>query len=154
MTLKLALGRAVHITGKLRKEPDTAVFMSANGLIRAPDFCKSGDNVAATHAGALQFPVVSLFKRIEPPMSPQTVPEIVFHTRARNDALGEPNPFEWKDVSTAELFARKNIVLFAVPGRSPPPARTPTCRVSSVTMTTFVPPGSMPSIACRSTMPS
>jgi len=73
MACKLALQRAVHITGKLRKEPDTA----ANRLIRAPDICKSGGNMAATHAGTFQFSVVSFFKRIEPPMSPQTVPEIV-----------------------------------------------------------------------------
>jgi len=48
MPSKVALGRAVHITGKLRKEPDTAVFLSANGLIRTHDFCKSGSNVAVT----------------------------------------------------------------------------------------------------------
>jgi peroxiredoxin len=55
-------------------------------------------------------------------MTPQTVPDIVFHTRVRNDALGGPNPFEWKDVSTQELFGGKNVVLFAVPG-----AFTPSC---------------------------
>jgi hypothetical protein len=47
MALKLAGERAFHITGKLRKEPDTGVFVSANGLIRMDDFCKSGGNVAA-----------------------------------------------------------------------------------------------------------
>lgn len=55
-------------------------------------------------------------------MTRDTVPDIVFHTRVRNDALGGPNPFEWKDVSTQELFSDKNVVFFAVPG-----AFTPAC---------------------------
>lgn len=55
-------------------------------------------------------------------MTPDTVPDVVFHTRVRNDAIGGPNPFEWKDVTTAELFAGKEVVLFALPG-----AFTPAC---------------------------
>ncbi len=58
-------------------------------------------------------------------MRPQTVPDVTFHTRVRNDALGGPNPYEWKDVTTADLFAGKDAVLFAVPG-----AFTPACSES------------------------
>ena len=43
-------------------------------------------------------------------MTPETVPDVVFHTRVRNDALGGPNPFEWKDVATADVFRGKRVV--------------------------------------------
>ena len=50
------------------------------------------------------------------------VPTVISKTRVRNDALGGPNPFEWKDVSTGEIFDGQKVVLFALPG-----AFTPTC---------------------------
>ena len=50
------------------------------------------------------------------------VPDVTFKTRVRNEALGGPNPFEWKDLSSADIFAGKKVVLFALPG-----AFTPTC---------------------------
>lgn len=55
-------------------------------------------------------------------MHPQIVPPTVFHTRVRNEALDGPNPFEWKDVSTSEIFAGRRVILFALPG-----AFTPAC---------------------------
>ncbi|MBK8908744.1 MAG: peroxiredoxin [Rhodospirillales bacterium] len=54
-----------------------------------------------------------------------TVPNVTFKTRVRNDALGGPNPFEWKDLTTDEIFKGKRVVLFALPG-----AFTPTCSSS------------------------
>lgn len=55
----------------------------------------------------------------------QTVPQVIFKTRVRNDALEGPNPFEWKDVSTDDLFKGKRVVVFSLPG-----AFTPTCSTS------------------------
>ncbi|SBT03436.1 putative Peroxiredoxin [Candidatus Accumulibacter aalborgensis] len=53
------------------------------------------------------------------------VPSVTFKTRVRNDALGGPNPFEWKDLTSDEIFKGKNVVVFSLPG-----AFTPTCSTS------------------------
>lgn len=50
------------------------------------------------------------------------VPNATFKTRVRNDALEGPNPFEWKELTTDDVFAGKRVVFFALPG-----AFTPTC---------------------------
>ncbi len=55
-------------------------------------------------------------------MTPERVPDTIFHTRVRNPDLPGDNPFEWRDLSTADIFAGRNVVLFAVPG-----AFTPAC---------------------------
>ncbi len=53
------------------------------------------------------------------------VPNTVFKTRVRNDALDGPNPFEWKDLSSDDIFKGKKVVVFSLPG-----AFTPTCSTS------------------------
>lgn len=55
-------------------------------------------------------------------MKPTSVPNVTFHTRVRNEALGGPNPFEWKEVTSEDIFRAKRVVLFALPG-----AFTPAC---------------------------
>ncbi len=53
------------------------------------------------------------------------VPNVTFKTRVRNDDLDGPNPYEWKDLTTEDIFAGKKIVVFSLPG-----AFTPTCSTS------------------------
>lgn len=53
------------------------------------------------------------------------VPNVICKTRVRNEALGGSNPFEWKDLSSDEIFKGKKVVVFSLPG-----AFTPTCSTS------------------------
>lgn len=50
------------------------------------------------------------------------VPEVTFKTRVRDESVGGENPFVWKDVTSAEIFDGKSIIIVALPG-----AFTPTC---------------------------
>ena len=51
-----------------------------------------------------------------------TVPNVVFKTRVRDESIGGSNPFRWQDVTTADVFKGKKVVIVALPG-----AFTPTC---------------------------
>jgi len=51
-----------------------------------------------------------------------TVPQVTFKTRVRDESIGGDNPFRWQDVTTADIFKNKKVVLFSLPG-----AFTPTC---------------------------
>ena len=58
-------------------------------------------------------------------MKMPTIPNVTFQTRVRDDAIEGPNPFEWKEVFSHEIFKDRKVVLFALPG-----AFTPTCSTS------------------------
>mgnify|MGYP003959747709 FL=1 len=53
------------------------------------------------------------------------VPQAIFKTRVRNNAIEGDNPFEWKDLSSDDVFKGKKVVVFSLPG-----AFTPTCSTS------------------------
>ena len=55
----------------------------------------------------------------------EQVPNVVFKTRVRDESIGGDNPFKWQDVSTADIFAGKRVIVFSLPG-----AFTPTCSTS------------------------
>lgn len=58
-------------------------------------------------------------------MHPHTVPDATFHTRVRSEGSKDSNPFEWKSLTSDDVFADKRVVLFALPG-----AFTPACSES------------------------
>ena len=46
-----------------------------------------------------------------------SVPQVIFKSRVRDNSLVDSsNPFVWKDVSTNDLFAKKRVAIFALPG--------------------------------------
>jgi peroxiredoxin len=55
-------------------------------------------------------------------MNNQTVPNVTFKTRVRDESVDGENPFRWEEKTTADIFAGKNIIIVALPG-----AFTPTC---------------------------
>lgn len=50
------------------------------------------------------------------------LPQVTFHTRVRDEAVGGPNPYRWQDMTTDDYFKGKRVILFSLPG-----AFTPTC---------------------------
>ncbi len=58
-------------------------------------------------------------------ITPKNVPNVILKTRVRDESIGGDNPFDWKDLSTAEYFKDRTVVVFSLPG-----AFTPTCSSS------------------------
>ena len=52
----------------------------------------------------------------------ETVPNVVFKTRVRDESVEGQNPYRWQDTTSGDIFAGKKVVVFSLPG-----AFTPTC---------------------------
>ena len=52
----------------------------------------------------------------------QTIPQISFKTRVRDESIGGDNPYRWQEMSSDDYFAGKKVIIFSLPG-----AFTPTC---------------------------
>jgi peroxiredoxin len=55
------------------------------------------------------------------------VPDVTFKVRVRDESIGGDNPFKWIDVTTEEIFSKRRVVVFSLPG-----AFTPTCSTYQV----------------------
>ena len=44
------------------------------------------------------------------------VPDVVFKTRIRDEAIEGDNPYKWKDKTSDELFKNCKVILFSLPG--------------------------------------
>ena len=45
----------------------------------------------------------------------ESVPDVTFRTRVRDESVDGPNPFRWQDVTTDEIFGGRRVVVFALP---------------------------------------
>jgi len=50
------------------------------------------------------------------------VPNVTFKTRVRDESISDPNPYRWQNMTSADYFAGKRVIVFSLPG-----AFTPTC---------------------------
>ena len=92
----------------------TAMMM----MLAAPSmgFMRTPMRMAATTAG----------EAIKHVTEGTTVPSVTFKCRTRIES-DEENPFDWKDITSEDIFKGKRVVVFALPG-----AVTPTCSSTHV----------------------
>jgi thioredoxin-dependent peroxiredoxin len=107
----------VMITSSLRLTASMAVLASACAFSGLAPLGRVGVR-SALRGGAQSFATQTKMQLKEG----DAIPNVVFKARVRDEKIGGPNPFTWKDVKSADLFKGKRAVIFSLPG-----AFTPTC---------------------------
>lgn len=60
-------------------------------------------------------------------MEGRRIPTVTFKTRVRDESVGGENPFRWQDLSSDEMFRKRRVALFSLPGAYTPVCSTRQC---------------------------
>lgn len=97
----------------------SVLLSSAAAFSPASQHSRASTSLSAASMTSLSRP--TLKEHSTPIEEGASVPSVTFRTRTRIESDDE-NPFDWKDVTSEDLFKGKKTVIFSLPG-----AFTPTC---------------------------
>ena len=123
LTSKAASARVFSVTTIVAAASRHSPPTTKRVMVKTSNVVSSRAYSATTGAAASTVPFLSKLPTewVTPIREGATVPSVTFKTRTRIESNTE-NPFDWKDLTTEDLFKGKKCVIFSLPG-----AFTPTC---------------------------
>mmetsp|Transcript_43294 Transcript_43294/g.102715 ORF Transcript_43294/g.102715 Transcript_43294/m.102715 type:complete len:261 (+) Transcript_43294:117-899(+) len=113
---------AVRASGKLSSNVRGSGFLASAPLLKLFGL-KQNNTISASSPLSATRSVHSVVAAAGTPLKAgDAVPNVTFKTRVRIPDSTAENPFDWKDVTSEDLFKGKRVVIFSLPG-----AFTPTC---------------------------